>query len=165
MRRVAAAPRTDQVPEPIHRANQMYVEKFLLQHAATRLNITLRFGWRASATGAKLTCSRALRLKVRASARLRALDTTVAPGGRVHLRGTLRGGFVPRRGKVVDLQAFDGGRWRTFATVRSHGRRFRASYQFSGGARGTFPMRARVRPDGAYPFALGYSPVIRVRVG
>src|SRR5829696_7221918 len=45
MRRVAAAPRTDQVPEPIHRANQMYVEKFLLEHAATRPNITLRFGW------------------------------------------------------------------------------------------------------------------------
>jgi 2-polyprenyl-6-methoxyphenol hydroxylase-like FAD-dependent oxidoreductase len=46
MQRVAASPRSDQVPEPIHRANQMYVEKFLLQHAATRPNITLRFGWR-----------------------------------------------------------------------------------------------------------------------
>jgi 2-polyprenyl-6-methoxyphenol hydroxylase-like FAD-dependent oxidoreductase len=45
MQRVAAAPRADQVPEPIHRANQMYVEKFLLEHAGTRPNITLRFGW------------------------------------------------------------------------------------------------------------------------
>jgi 2-polyprenyl-6-methoxyphenol hydroxylase-like FAD-dependent oxidoreductase len=44
MRMVTAAPRSDQVPEPIHRANQMYVERFLLQHAATRRNITLRFG-------------------------------------------------------------------------------------------------------------------------
>jgi 2-polyprenyl-6-methoxyphenol hydroxylase-like FAD-dependent oxidoreductase len=44
MQRVAAAPRVDQVPEPIHRANQMYVEKFLLEHAGTRPNITLRFG-------------------------------------------------------------------------------------------------------------------------
>ncbi len=31
--------------EPIHRANQMYVEKFLLDHAKTRPNITLRYGW------------------------------------------------------------------------------------------------------------------------
>jgi 2-polyprenyl-6-methoxyphenol hydroxylase-like FAD-dependent oxidoreductase len=46
MRTVAASEQTDQVPEPIHRANQMYVEKFLLDHAATRPNITLRFGWR-----------------------------------------------------------------------------------------------------------------------
>ena len=45
MRAVAAAPATDQVPEPILRANQMYVEAFLLDHARTRPNITLRFGW------------------------------------------------------------------------------------------------------------------------
>src|SRR5665647_776787 len=43
---VAAAPKTDQVPEPLHRANQMYVEKFLLDHVRTRPNITLRYGWR-----------------------------------------------------------------------------------------------------------------------
>ena len=45
MRAVAAAAATDQVPEPILRANQMYVEAFLLDHARTRPNITLRFGW------------------------------------------------------------------------------------------------------------------------
>jgi 2-polyprenyl-6-methoxyphenol hydroxylase-like FAD-dependent oxidoreductase len=45
MRAVAAAPATDQVPEPILRANQMYVEDFLLDYARTRPNITLRFGW------------------------------------------------------------------------------------------------------------------------
>ncbi|HET7847739.1 MAG TPA: FAD-dependent monooxygenase [Pseudolabrys sp.] len=42
---VAAAPKTDQVPEPIHRANQMYVDRILLDHARTRPNITLRFCW------------------------------------------------------------------------------------------------------------------------
>jgi 2-polyprenyl-6-methoxyphenol hydroxylase-like FAD-dependent oxidoreductase len=46
MRAIAAAPKTDQVPEPLHRANQMYVEKFLLEHARTRPNIVVRFGWR-----------------------------------------------------------------------------------------------------------------------
>ena len=48
-RAVAAAARDDQVPEPLHRANQMYVERFLLDHVRTRPNITLRPGWRVTA--------------------------------------------------------------------------------------------------------------------
>src|SRR5262245_45366628 len=44
-RAVAASAATDQVPEPLLRANQMYVEAFLLAHARTRPNITVRFGW------------------------------------------------------------------------------------------------------------------------
>ncbi len=46
-RTVAASAATDQIPEPILRANQMYVEAFLLAHARTRANITVRFGWHA----------------------------------------------------------------------------------------------------------------------
>jgi 2-polyprenyl-6-methoxyphenol hydroxylase-like FAD-dependent oxidoreductase len=46
-RTVVTSPATDQVPEPILRANQMYVESFLLAHARTRKNITVRFGWQA----------------------------------------------------------------------------------------------------------------------
>lgn len=46
LKAVAAASKTDQVPEPLHRANQMYVEKFLLEHVRTRPNIVVRFGWR-----------------------------------------------------------------------------------------------------------------------
>ncbi|WDD92871.1 FAD-dependent monooxygenase [Burkholderia sp. FERM BP-3421] len=38
----------DQEPEPLLRANQMYVERFLLAHAGTRANITLRYGWRVT---------------------------------------------------------------------------------------------------------------------
>ncbi|MEK9498291.1 FAD-dependent oxidoreductase [Photorhabdus sp. P32] len=37
---------TDPVPEPLMRVNQMYVEKFLLQHARSRPNITMKYGWR-----------------------------------------------------------------------------------------------------------------------
>lgn len=43
---VASAPRTDQLPEPLHRANQMYVERFLVQYARTRPDISLRYGCR-----------------------------------------------------------------------------------------------------------------------
>lgn len=39
---------TDQVPEPLVRANQMYVERHMLEHARTRPRITLRFGWRVT---------------------------------------------------------------------------------------------------------------------
>jgi 2-polyprenyl-6-methoxyphenol hydroxylase-like FAD-dependent oxidoreductase len=46
LRQVATADQADQTPEPMHRANQMYVERLLLDHARTRPNITLRFGWR-----------------------------------------------------------------------------------------------------------------------
>lgn len=42
--RTATADRTDQVPEPMHRANQMYVERLLFDHARTRPRITLGFG-------------------------------------------------------------------------------------------------------------------------
>ncbi|WP_445374193.1 FAD-dependent oxidoreductase [Photorhabdus tasmaniensis] len=46
MSRVQNAAATDSVPEPILRVNQTYVEKFLLQHASSRPNITIRYGWR-----------------------------------------------------------------------------------------------------------------------
>ncbi len=45
MRQVRDAPVTDQVPEPIHRANQMYVEAFLYEHIKTLSNVSLRYGW------------------------------------------------------------------------------------------------------------------------
>lgn len=45
IRQMAEESPTAQVPEPLLRANQMYVEKYLLEHAATRNNITLKFGW------------------------------------------------------------------------------------------------------------------------
>jgi 2-polyprenyl-6-methoxyphenol hydroxylase-like FAD-dependent oxidoreductase len=43
-RAVAASSSTGQIPEPLLRANQMYVEAFLLAHARTRKRITVRFG-------------------------------------------------------------------------------------------------------------------------
>jgi 2-polyprenyl-6-methoxyphenol hydroxylase-like FAD-dependent oxidoreductase len=48
MRIVAQSPVDHQEPEPLHRANQMYVEKFLLDHTRTRPSVTVRFGWRVA---------------------------------------------------------------------------------------------------------------------
>jgi 2-polyprenyl-6-methoxyphenol hydroxylase-like FAD-dependent oxidoreductase len=36
---------TDQVPEPLFRSNQMYVEAFLHDHVKTLANVQTRFGW------------------------------------------------------------------------------------------------------------------------
>jgi 2-polyprenyl-6-methoxyphenol hydroxylase-like FAD-dependent oxidoreductase len=46
MARVAAAGPTDQVPEPLFRANQMYVEAALFRHIKTVKQIDARYGWR-----------------------------------------------------------------------------------------------------------------------
>src|SRR5581483_8428210 len=40
-----AGPATDQLVEPTHRVNQMYVERLLFEEASRRPNITMRFGW------------------------------------------------------------------------------------------------------------------------
>jgi 2-polyprenyl-6-methoxyphenol hydroxylase-like FAD-dependent oxidoreductase len=45
LRAVATSAATDQVPEPLLRANQLYVEQFLLERAREARNITVRFGW------------------------------------------------------------------------------------------------------------------------
>ncbi len=42
----ACAPATDQVPEPLHRGNQMYVERVLYDEIMRNEKVVARFGWR-----------------------------------------------------------------------------------------------------------------------
>jgi 2-polyprenyl-6-methoxyphenol hydroxylase-like FAD-dependent oxidoreductase len=49
MARVGAAGPTDQVPEPLFRANQMYVEAEVFAHIKTVPEIEPRYGWRCTA--------------------------------------------------------------------------------------------------------------------
>ncbi len=108
-----------------------------------------------------------LKLRTRAGVRLRA-TRRVAPGGTVRFRGRVLGPRFPRAGKLVELQAFDGGRWRTFAQPRAVAPdgRFRSSYRLhrTSGPR-TFRFRARVRVEPIWDYLLGTSPTARVRVG
>ena len=127
--------------------------------ATRRLHVT------ALAPGAgSLACTTA-RVRTRAGVSLTATKR-VRPGGRVRFRGRLKGLPVPGRGKLVELQAFDGGKWRTFAQPRSRkDGRYKASYRLrrTFGPR-TFRFRARVRKENGYPYELGYSKRVRVRV-
>jgi hypothetical protein len=94
---------------------------------------TLRFGYRSHVNDTAFTTALDVLQRVRASATLRASRRFVPRGGRVTFAGRLRGGYVPPRGKLVELQATDRGRWRTFALVRSNRRgAFRYRYPLLG---------------------------------
>jgi len=125
----------------------------------------LRFAYRGG-SDPLFNCSKVLNVAVKARSTLKASPRVVRSGRRVGFSGKLRGGYVPKGGKLIELQAFERGRWRSITTLRtnSHGS-FSYRYRFSFRASGTtFPVRVRVRHDGSYPFALGISSRVRVRV-
>jgi hypothetical protein len=126
----------------------------------------VRAAWRVNATDTTFACSRPLNIRVPARATLHAAPTAVAPGARIRLSGRLPGGRIPSRGKLIDLQAREQGRWHTFASVRTkRSGSFATHYRFHRSApRKTYPMRVRVRPESSYPYSLGYSRAARVRV-
>jgi hypothetical protein len=82
------------------------------------------------------------------------------------LSGRLLGGHIPPRGKIVELQGWARGQWQVFRTTRTTKRgRYHVNYQLRTRMRGVLRIRARVRRERGYPFTLGYSRVVRVRVG
>ena len=74
-------------------------------------------------------------------------------GGRVRFRGRLLGKPIPRVGKLIDLQAYDAGRWRTFKTVRANRKgRYRASLPLRAHDRAAdVPLPRAGPPGGALP--------------
>ena len=106
-------------------------------------------------------------LNARASSSLRARPRVVGVGQSLRLSGTVRG-VVPSRGVPLIFQGRSGGgRYTTFADGRANGRgRFVLRYRFrSGASRGrTFTFRVKLRGDARFPYALGYSKRVRVRV-
>ena len=86
--------------------------------------------------------------------------TRVTFSGRIRAR---RPAPAPR-GLVVVLQGRSAGAWRTFADTRTTSSgRWRASYRFRG-VPGRYPVRLRIRRATGFPFELGYSPAVTVRV-
>ena len=105
----------------------------------------------------------------RASTSISLRPRTLRPRGLLRISGKLRtrGEKLPSRGKLVEVQAFDRGRWRVFGSTRarpSRDGRWTVRYRF-GPRSGRYVMRARMRREGDFPFELGYSrrAVVRVR--
>jgi 2-polyprenyl-6-methoxyphenol hydroxylase-like FAD-dependent oxidoreductase len=107
--RVASSAKTDQVPEPIHRANQMYVERALFAHVKTRPGIALRFGWQVTgiAQDADGVTLRAIEAAGGRTEAWRASYAVGCDGGRSFVRKALGIGYG---GEEALSTAFFGGR-------------------------------------------------------
>jgi hypothetical protein len=117
--------------------------------------------------GDALSAARGVSVRVPASSTIRASRTRVSGRTRVRFSGRLRsrGQRIPGRGLVLVLQGRERGRWRTFEDTRTNGKgHWHASYTFSGRP-GRYPIRVRIRRQSSYPFELGYSRALTVRVG
>lgn len=111
--------------------------------------------------------ARDVALHVPARSSLHASTTTLRGAGTVRFSGRLGviGTSLPSGGLRVDLQAYDRGSWRTFASPRARGTRaaWRTSYRFSG-VPGRYPIRVRIRREALFPYESGYSASVVVRV-
>jgi hypothetical protein len=127
----------------------------------------LRFEYRTRVDDPSPALRAGVRLGVRPRATLSVRPKRVGYGGRIRLSGRVRSRPRPRPGKLVVLQAYDRGRWRTFATTRSgKAGRFSRRYRFSRTFRPhTYRFRARLPREGASPYSTGNTPTVRVRVG
>jgi hypothetical protein len=112
------------------------------------------------------SATRMVTLNVRARTTMGSSRRYAANGQTVRFHGRIRTGPIPDQGKLVELQVWVRGRWRTFATTRA-GRtgRWRYVYRFDG-TRGhtTYRFRAKIPPEAGYPFATGQSRVVRIAV-
>ena len=120
----------------------------------------------AAATGV-VGRTRSVSLRVAASATIHASSRVLRGAGTVRFSGRLRtlGTKLPPGGKIVDLQAAQGGRWSTVDTTRAAGRggTWRAVARFRG-TPGRYPVRLRIRREAAFGYDLGYSRAVMVTV-
>jgi hypothetical protein len=107
-----------------------------------------------------------LRLEVRASSSLTPSKRKVSNGHSVMFRGRLTGRPVPRGGKLVEVQAYFRGHWRTFSTARTDRRgRWHFRYHFDGTrGRVKYRFRALIPSEAGYPYEPGASPARSVLV-
>jgi hypothetical protein len=103
----------------------------------------------------------------RARLTLRVRPRRVSIGRSIRFSGQLEDGSVPAGGKVlvVEARARRRGRWLKFDLVRAGASgRFRGSYRFTFLGPGDWRLRVLCEGEAGYPFATGWSNVVRVRV-
>ena len=114
----------------------------------------------------KPVVKRTLSRRVRARVALRVALGRLGGHRWIHFSGRVLGGHIPRGGKKVVLEErLRGGSWFGFAVIRTgaHGR-FHAGYPFEFILPGHLQFRVLCERERGYPFATGWSRVVRVRV-
>jgi hypothetical protein len=105
-------------------------------------------------------------VRVRAPVELHGSPLSLRNGQTLTMRGTLKAPPYPKRGALVELQAYRESGWQTFGTVDTNRRgRFAFRYTFSrtSGVQ-HYLLRARVPKQPDYPFENGASHPIKVTV-
>jgi hypothetical protein len=154
--------RTGAVPEPIAGAVTDGRGRFSIPVAAgPSRNLVVTF----AGNGTLLHRVRGASLRVPASSTIHAADLLVSGAAAVRFSGHLRllGATLPPGGKLVDLQASQHGHWTTVATTRATASGWHAVARFRG-TPGSYPVRLRIRREAVFPYDLGYSPSVVVRV-
>lgn len=134
-------------------------------HVPTGPSRTLRFTYKGTDTVRPDSADHTQLTK--ASTTIRTSRRTASVGQTITFTGHLKGRPIPTGGKVLTLQAFDGGRWRNFpqvVTTNKNGRwtttlkfeRTQGTY--------TYKIRARIFRDSSYPYETGVSRTVRVTV-
>ncbi|MFM9164433.1 MAG: hypothetical protein ACKOQ0_03610, partial [Solirubrobacterales bacterium] len=112
-----------------------------------------------------------LRVEVPARATIRVARRQLRNGQSARLSGRVLGGFLPARGRELELQGYNPARrrWQPVLTegLRCDGRgRWKARYRFSATVGGavSYRFRLRVPPRPEHPFTEGHSRAVTVRV-
>jgi hypothetical protein len=124
--------------------------------------ITLRY----DGTAEIRSVTRTISLNVRSATTLRASRHRLVNGETVRFTGRVVTRPLPAPGKLVAMQVWVRGKWRTFATTRANRRgRWHYDYRFDG-TRGVqiYRFRAQLPEEATYPFSTGRSHQVRVTV-
>jgi hypothetical protein len=124
----------------------------------------LRFEYRSHLGDANPVARRTLTLTVDAGLALSVTPRTASVGRRIFFHGRLLGGFIPRGGKQLVLEARSPrGSWLEFNVVRADSRgRYSASYRFRFPGPARYQFRVLSEAESDYPFAPGASNVVGV---
>ncbi len=108
--------------------------------------------------------TKTLTLSVRAGVSLDIVPRTASVGSSIRFSGRLRGGPIPKGGKLLVLEARSpGGGWLEFDVIRSDARgRYHARYRFKFPGPADYQFRVLCEAEADYPFATGSSNVVGV---
>ncbi len=115
--------------------------------------------------------SAVLQVNVPAKATIKVARRSLRNGQAAHFSGRLYGGYLPAKGREIELQGYNPLR-RRWQPIRTEGLRcdrrgrWRAAYRFTAtvGRTVTYRFRVRIAPRPDHPFAEGHSGSVAVRV-